>query len=97
MKKFERPSVDECRALIRKLHGKTAEEIIAMFGPPAHERGPRTEERTADGKPWVVEVRRSFVFYGVGKTIHRLGVVERADGKFEYHMQGREIVDENAV
>ena len=82
----------------RKLRGKTAEEIIAhVIGPPAHERGSETEERTADGKPWVVEVRRSFVFYGVGKTIHRLKVVELADGEFEYHMQGKEIVDEHAV
>ena len=97
MKKFEKPSVDECKALVQRLQGKTAEEIITMFGSPAHEQGSRTEERTADGKPWVVEVQRSFEFYGVGKTIHRLGVVERADGQFEYHMRGREIVDEHAV
>ena len=97
MKKYEKPSLDECKELVGRLHGKTAEEIIAMFGPPTRERGPRTEERLAGDVPWVVEIRRSFVFYGVGKTIHRLGVIERADGKFEYEMQGKALTDDHAA
>jgi hypothetical protein len=97
MKKFEKPSLNECKEMIHRLQGKTVEEMIVMFGQPTHEQGSRTENRLANGKPWVVEVRRSFVFYGVGKTIHRLGIVELADGKFEFHMRGREIVDEKAA
>ena len=97
MKKFEKPSADECRELVHRIHGKTVEEIVTMFGPPARETGPRKEERLADGVPWVVEFRRTFTFYGVGKTIHRLIVAEQIDGQLEFRMQGREIADEQAV
>ena len=93
MKKFEKPSLDECVALVGRLQGMTVDEMIAMFGHPSRERGPRTDERLADGVPWVVEIRRSVVFYDVGKSIDRLDVIELADGKFEFEMQGREIAD----
>jgi len=95
--KFERPSLDEYKELVQRLRGKTVEEIVAMFGPPARETGPRKEERVGDGVPFVVEIRRTLTFYDVGKTIHRLKVVERTDGQFEYQMQGREITDEPAA
>jgi len=95
MKDFEIPSLDECNEMVERLQGKTVEDMIALFGQPTREQGSRTEHRLADGKPWVVEVRRSFVFYGVGKTIHRLKVTERADGQFEFNMQGRKIEDDH--
>ena len=97
MKKFEKPSFDEVKELVRRLHGKTVEEMIAMFGPPARERGARTDERLADGVPWVVEIRRELMFRDVGPTIRRLMVTERMDGKFEFSMQGKEIADETAA
>jgi hypothetical protein len=97
MKKFERSSQDECRELVSRMRGKTFEEIIAMFGPPARELGPRKEERLADGVPWVIEFRRTVVFHGVGKTVHTLIVAEQTDGRFEFHMQGREITNEQAA
>jgi len=97
MKKFEKPSPDECRELVSRLRGKTFDEIIAMFGPPARDQGPRKEERLADGLPCVVEFRRTLTFYGVGKTIHRLIVAEQGDGQFEYQMAGREISEEHAA
>jgi hypothetical protein len=95
--KFEKPSADECRELVQRLRGKTIEEIVVMFGSPARETGSRKEERVGDDVPFVVEIRRTLTFYGVGKTIHRLKVVERIDGQFEFQMQGREIVDDPAA
>src|SRR5215472_3929929 len=97
MRQFEKPSLEECRELVSRIHDKTVEELIAMFGPPAREQGPRKEERLADGVPEMVELRRTLTFYGVSKTVHRLIVSERADGQFEYRMQGREVVDEHAA
>jgi hypothetical protein len=97
MKKFEKASFEEFKELVHRLQGKTAEEMIVMFGPPARERGPRTDERLADGVPWVVEIRRELIFREIGTTIRRLVVSERMDGKFEFSAQGKEIVDELAV
>jgi hypothetical protein len=97
MKKFERSSQEECRELVSRMRGKTFEEIVAMFGPPARELGPRKEDRLADGVPWVVEFRRTVFFHGVGKTVHTLIVAEQTDGQFEFQMRGREIADENAA
>jgi hypothetical protein len=97
MKKFEKPSQDECRELVHRIHGKTVDEIIAMFGPPARELGFRKEERLADGLPRIVEFRRTVVFHGVGKTIHTLIVAEQTDGQLEFRMQGKEIVAEHSA
>ena len=89
MKRFEKPSLKEFEELVHRLQGKTVENVIAMFGPPARERGPRTDERLADGVPWIVEIRRELMFRDIGPTIHRLVVTERADGKLELSAQGR--------
>ena len=97
MKKYEKPSLQEFKGVVRRLQGKTVEDMITMFGPPARERGPRTDERLADGVPWVVEIRRELIFRDIGPTIRRLVVTERMDGKFEFSAQGKEIVDEHAV
>ena len=85
--------MDEFRELVQRLRGKTVEEIVAMFGPPTRETGPRKQERIGDGVSYVVEIRRTLTFYGVGQTIHRLKVVELIDGQFEYQAQGREMAD----
>ena len=50
---------------------------------------PSFEERLAGGLPWVVEIRREFMFHDVSPTIRRLVVTERLDGKFEFAAQGR--------
>ncbi len=97
MKKFEKPSLEEFKELVHRLQGKMVEDMIVMFGPPVRERGPRTDERLADGVPWVVEIRRELMFRDIGPTIRRLVVTERMDGKFEFSAQGKEIVDEHAV
>jgi hypothetical protein len=97
MKKFEKPSFDEVKELVHRLQGKTVEEMITMFGPPTREFGARTDERLADGVPWVVEIRRELMFHDVGPTICRLVVTERMDGKFEFSMQGKEIADDSAT
>lgn len=97
MKKFEKPSFEEFKELVHRLQGKTVEDMIAMFGPPARERGPRTDERLADGVPWIVEIRRELIFRDIGPTIHRLVVTERADGKFELSAPGKEIIDDRAA
>jgi hypothetical protein len=97
MKKFETPSRDECYELVGRLTGKTVEQMIEMLGPPARKSGARIEERLADGVPWVVEIRRELIFRNIGTTISRLVVTERADGKFEFGMQGREITDETVA
>lgn len=91
--KFEKPSPEEFKELVQRLHGKTVEDMIVMFGPPAREHGPRTDERLGDGVPWVVEIRRELMFRNIGPTIRSLVVTERADGKFEFSAQGKEIVD----
>src|ERR1019366_8783665 len=57
--RFEKPSMDEYRELVKRLAGKTAEEIIGILGQPARETGARKEDRLADGVPWVVEIRRT--------------------------------------
>jgi len=97
MKKFEKPSFEVFKELVRRLHGKTVDDMIAMFGPATRERGPRTDERLADGVPWVVEIRRELIFRDIGPTIRRFVVTERMDGKFEFSAQGKEIVDEQAL
>jgi len=74
MKKFEKPSFEEFKELVHRLQGKTVEDMIAMFGPPAREHGPRTDERLAEGVPWVVEIRRELMFRDIGPTIRRLVV-----------------------
>lgn len=88
--------MDECRELVRRLNGKSGEEIIGILGQPAHESGARKEERSADGVPWIVEIRRTLTYYDVGATIHRLIVIEQANGKCELRMSGREISDKSA-
>jgi hypothetical protein len=95
--RFEKPSIDECNVLIGRLRGKSAEEIIGIFGQPARETGARKEDRVGDGVPFVVEIRRTLTYYDIGKTIHRLKVVERIDGQCELHMAGKEIPDEPAA
>jgi len=89
--------MDECRELIKRLAGKTADEVIGILGQPARETGARKEERLADGKPWVVEIRRTLKYFDVGPTILRLRVTERVDGQCELQMSGREIPDEAAA
>jgi len=86
--------MDEFRELVKRLAGRTAEDIISILGQPARETGPRKEDRLADGKPWVVEIRRTLIYFDVGPTIHRLRVNERADGTCEFQASGREISDE---
>jgi hypothetical protein len=95
--RFEKPSMDECKELIGRLRGKSAEEIIGIFGQPARETGARKEERLADGVPWVIEIRRTLIYFDIGPTIHRLRVIERVDGQCELQMSGREIPDEPAA
>jgi hypothetical protein len=95
--RFERPSAEESKALVLRLVGKATDEIISILGQPARETSARTEERLADGKPRVVEIRRTLTYFDVGPTIHRLKVIERADGKHEFQMAGREISDEAAA
>jgi hypothetical protein len=92
--KFEKPSMDECQQIIERFKDKSADEIIGILGNPVRETGPRKDERIGDGVPFVVEIRRSLMFHDVSKTIHRFTVVERNDGKCEFHMQGRQIADE---
>ena len=78
--------MDEYRELVKRLAGKTAEEIIGILGQPARETGARKEDRLADGVPWVVEIRRTLIYFDVGPTIHRLRVNERVDGQCELQM-----------
>jgi hypothetical protein len=89
--------MDECKELVERLRGKNAEEIIGIFGQPARETGVRKEERVGDGVPFVVEIRRTLTYYDIGKTIHRLKVVERIDGQCEFYFSGQEIPDEPAA
>lgn len=91
---FEKPSIDECRALVSRLREKSADEIIAILGKPARETAERKEERLAEGVPWLVEIRRTLTYFDIGPTIHRLKVVERIDGQCELYMSGRKIPDE---
>ena len=91
--KLKRPSLDESRELVHRLRGKTVDEIVTMLGPPACETGLRKEERVGDGVPFVVGIRRTLTYYNIGKTIHRLKVVERIDGQCELHMAGKEVPD----
>jgi len=95
--RFEKPSIDECKVLIERLRGKSAEQIVGVFGQPGRETGARTEERLADGVPWVVEIRRTLTYFDIGPTIHRLRVIERVDGQCELQMSGQEIPDEPAA
>ena len=81
--------MDECQELIRRLRGKSAEEIIGILGPPTCESGARKEDRLADGVPWIVEIRRTLTYFDIGPTIHRLRVIERVDGQCELQMSGR--------
>jgi len=97
MKRFRKPPLDDCKALIEMLRGKTVEEITAMFGPAVREHGPERSERTANGEAWVVAFRRSLMFRDVTPTIHRLAVFELTDGKLEFSMQGAEITDEHTT
>lgn len=95
--RFERPSAEESKALVLRLVGKTADEIIGILGQPARESGPRKEDRIYGSVPTVVEIRRTLTYFDVGPTIHRLRVIERADGKCEFQMAGQEISNESAA
>jgi hypothetical protein len=91
VKRFAKASVQECRELLHRLHGRTLQQLIGMFGAPAREIGPRTrEDGLPDGQVQLVELKRTSLFHDVSPTIHRLFATERGDGKFEYHMQGKE-------
>ncbi len=79
--RFEKPSMDECKELIGRLRGKSADEIIGIFGQPARETGARKEERLADGVPWVVEIRRTLTYFDIGPT------------KAEHHDHGETVAD----
>ena len=92
VKRFEKPSLGECEKLVRHLQGKTVEQMIEMFGRPVRESGHRTDERLAEGKPWIVDIRRELMFHDIGPTVRRLLVTELMNGKFEFSMNGKEIV-----
>ena len=68
-----------------------------MFGPPVREGGQRTDKRLAEGRPWIVEIRRELMFHDVGPTIRRLLVTELMNGQFEFYVNGKEIIDEDSV
>ena len=91
MKKFERPSFDEVQQLHRRLHGKSVEEIIALFDQSARELGPSSIERRYPDRRETTEFSRRVEILGVGVTIHRLVVSERTDGKLEFQFHGREL------
>ena len=95
--RFEKPSLEECREVVKCFGRKSAEEIIGILGQPAREIGARKEERLADGIPEIVEIRRTLTYFDIGPTIHRLRVTERVDGQCEFQMSGREIPDETAA
>ena len=97
MKKFDKPSLEECKELVQRLQGKTVEDLIAMFGSPVRESGRRTDKRSVEGKPWIVEIRRELMFHNIGPTIRRLLVTELINGQFEFYMNGKEILDEHSV
>ena len=92
MKKFERPSLDEVQELGRRLHRKSVDEIVTQLGLPARELGFYKQERTYEGgRVETVEFPRSVEILGVGATIYRLVVRERADGKLEIEYHGKEL------
>ena len=98
MKRFERPSFDEVQQLGRRLHGKSVDGIVTLFGLPARELGPSSIERRYSDRSETVEFPRRIEILGVGVTIHRLVVSERTDGKLEFQFHGRELqTDERAA
>jgi hypothetical protein len=98
MKKFERPSLDEVQQLGRRLHRKSVDEIIALLGRPVRELGSTKQERTYEGgRVETVEFSRSVEIVGVGATIYRLVVRERADGKLEFEYHGKELTHDSVA
>jgi len=91
MTKFEHPPLEDCKALVQRLHGKPVEEIIELLGQPAREWPASSNTRYYGDRTETVQFRRTLEFRGVTPTIQSLLLFERTDGKFELNFRGKEL------
>jgi len=94
MKRFEPLPSGETERWIRRLAGKSLEEIVSILGPPSREIGPSEWTGQSPDRPVeVIHHSRSLEFPLANSPIKTLLIHVRDDGRFDYEFRGRELPD----
>ncbi len=98
MKQFDPLPLGETEKWIRRLGGKSLEEIVCILGSPSREIGPSEWMGHSPGqRVEVIHHSRSLEFTLANSPIKTLLIHVCDDGRFDYEFRGRELPDSNSI